>query len=117
MKPLRWLKERVKHKLEHFSKDSIKKFLKENGLAFVVIFVAWEIIEDVLFPLLFIWLGNNVNPWWLSGAPISWLLCLHPVAVPALWWLWLKIRRNKQDSARIFNSGKGVCNEDHTEES
>lgn len=91
------IKIRLSHKLNHFSKDTVKKFLKENGLAFVIIFITWEIIEDILFPLLFIWLGNNVNPWWLTGAPISWILCLHPIAVPALWFLWIKLRGTNKE--------------------
>ena len=50
MKILRWIKDRISHKLEHFSTAKLKKFLKENGLAFVIIFLLWEVIEDVLFP-------------------------------------------------------------------
>jgi hypothetical protein len=72
--------------------------LKEHGMALVIIIVGWEIIEDVLFPALFIWLGHNVNPWFITGAPISWLLCLHPIAVPIIWGLWIKISRRKNES-------------------
>ena len=104
-----WIRDKVTHKLEHYSKEKIKKFFKENGLAFVVIFIVWEIIEDVLFPLLFIWLGNNVNPWWHTGAPISWLLCLHPVAVPALWWVWIRLRGSNKKNTHVC----GDCNEDN----
>jgi len=74
-----------------------KNLLKEHGWALLIIFVAWEIIEDVLFPLVFIWLGNNVNPWFLTGAPIAWLMCLHPIAVPILWGIWIKISKKKVD--------------------
>jgi len=38
-----------------------------------------------------LWLGKNVNPWFLTGAPISWLLCLHPVVVPITFAAWIKI--------------------------
>lgn len=96
MKFLRWAYERLKHKLMHFHPTHLMDTLKEHGLALVVIFVVWEIIEDILFPILFIWLGNNVNPWFITGAPISWLMCLHPVVVPIAWGAWIKIsRRNK----------------------
>jgi|TARA_Y100000310_G_scaffold217092_1_gene218179 hypothetical protein len=75
--------------------------IMEHGIALVVIIVAWEIIEDILLPVLFIWLGKNVNPWFLTGAPISWLLCLHPIAVPVLWALWIKIsRRDDEESVQ-----------------
>ena len=95
-KALRWAWHRLKHKLEHFRLSRLMDILKEHGLALVVIMVGWEIIEDLLFPLLFVWLGKNVNPLFLAGAPVSWLLCLHPVAVPILWGIWIKIsRRNK----------------------
>ena len=95
MRFFRWLKHRVTHKFEHFSAAKLKKFLKENGLAFVVIFVAWEIIEDVLFPLLFIFLGNYVHPAFYAGAPAAWLLCVHWLAVPLMWGWWLKIKGKK----------------------
>jgi hypothetical protein len=106
-----WIKHRISHKIDHYSKEKIKDFLTKNGLAFVVIFLLWEIIEDVLFPLTFIWLGNNVNPWFLTGAPISWILCLHPIAVPALWWLWIKMKKTD----RKIEHDCGVCDEDNRE--
>jgi len=92
---LRWVCHRIKHKLEHFRPSRLMDTLKEHGLALVLIIIIWEIIEDVLFPVLFIWLGHNVNPWFITGAPISWLLCLHPIAVPIMWAGWIKIRRNR----------------------
>jgi hypothetical protein len=101
MKILKNLWHRVTHKLHHFKWSHFKNILKEHGLAFLIIFIVWEIVEDVLFPLLFIWLGNNVNPWFLTGAPISWLLCLHPIAVPVMWAIWVKISRRKNESKDI----------------
>ncbi len=95
-----WLSHRVRHKVSHFSPSRLLDTLKEHGLALVIIIVAWEIIEDVLFPVLFIWLGHNVNPWFITGAPISWLLCLHPIAVPVMWSVWIKMSGRK-DEKRI----------------
>jgi len=92
---LRWIYHRIKHKLSHLHPSKLVDTLKEHGLALVVIIIAWELIEDVLFPLLFIWLGHNVNPWFITGAPISWLLCLHPIAVPIIWGIWIKVRKDK----------------------
>ena len=94
---LRWLKHRITHKFEHFSAAKLKKFLKENGLAFVVIFVAWEIIEDVLFPVLFIFLGNHVHPAFYAGAPAAWILCLHWLAVPIMWGVWLRLKGKRDE--------------------
>ena len=91
----KWVKERIRHKLHHFRPSKLMDILVEHGMALLVIVVLWEIIEDVLFPLLFIWLGHNVNPWFITGAPISWLLCLHPIAVPVMWGVWVKISRRK----------------------
>ena len=98
MKILKGLWHRFTHKLGHFKWSYAKKLLKEHGLAFLVIFIIWEIIEDIMFPLLFIWLGRNVNPWFLTGAPISWLLCVHPIAVPIIWAMWIKISRRTNES-------------------
>ena len=101
MRVLRWLRHRIGHKLEHLKPGHLMDTLVEHGLALVVIVIIWEIIEDILFPLFFIWLGKNVNPWFLTGAPLSWLLCFHPIAVPILWALWIKIsRRNDEKSVQ-----------------
>ena len=61
LKPFRWLKHKIKHKLEHYSLAHFKELLRRHGLALLIIFIVWEIIEDILFPALFIWLGNNVK--------------------------------------------------------
>ena len=90
----KWIKHRIAHKMEHYSVAKLKKFLKENGLAFVIIFIGWEIIEDVIFPVLFVFLGNTVHPAFYAGAPASILLCFHWLAIPILWGLWVKISKN-----------------------
>ena len=95
-RPFRWMVHRIKHKMHHFSIDALKKMLRQHGLALVVIFLVWELLEDVLFPLLFIWMGNEVSPWFLGLAPVSWLLCLHPIAVPILWGVWIKISKKEE---------------------
>ena len=95
---MKWLVHRIKHKLEHYKIKNIKKDLLRYGTAFVIIFIAWEIIEDVLFPLLFLWLGAEVHPWFLTGAPISWILCLHPVAVPVIWTVYIKLSGRVNDT-------------------
>jgi hypothetical protein len=89
---LNWFKDRVGHKLDHLRWSNIKKTLREHGLALVVIVVGWEIIEDILFPVLFVFLGNNVHPAFYAGAPASLLLCFHWLAVPLMWGLWIKIK-------------------------
>ena len=92
-----WLKHRLSHKLEHFSTESIKKTLKEHGLALVVIIIAWEIIEDVLFPILFAVLGKFVHPAFYAGIPAAWILCLHWLAVPIIWGWWIRISKTGVD--------------------
>ena len=102
MRFLKWLWSRITHKLDHLRWSNIKALFKKHGMALVIIFLLWEIIEDVAFPMLFIWLGNNVNPWFLSGAPISWLLCVHPIAVPILWGFWLWISKTDTTEAEKY---------------
>ena len=92
MKFLSWINGRLSHKLEHFKWKNIKKTFKEHGLALVVIIIGWEIIEDVLFPLLFIFLGNHVHPAFYAGAPAAWLLCVHWLAVPLMLGWWIKFK-------------------------
>lgn len=86
-------KHRISHKLEHIKPSNLLDILAKHGLALVVIIVVWEIIEDVLFPILFIWMGNNIHPVFFAGAPAAWLVCLHWLVVPLTWSAWMKIRR------------------------
>ena len=93
----RWVKERLAHKLEHLKWSNIKSTMKEHGLALVVIIVGWEIVEDVVFPLLFVLLGNYVHPAFYAGAPASLLLCVHWLAVPILWGWWISYSGKELD--------------------
>ena len=88
-----WLKHRIHHKLEHFSLEELKKVVVEGGLPLLLITLGWEIIEDVLFPVIFMTLGSCVHPVFYAGVPVSWALCLHWLAVPILWGLWVKYRK------------------------
>ena len=92
MKIFRWVTHQLRHKLSHLSFVSLKKTMKEHGLALVVIIVGWEIVEDVVFPVLFVFLGNHVHPAFYAGAPASLLLCFHWLAVPLMWGWWVKIK-------------------------
>jgi len=94
---IKWLKTRISHKLDNFSKEKLKVFLRKNGIAFVIIFVGWEIIEDVVFPIIFGALGNYVHPAFYAGIPASLILCFHWLAIPILWGVWLKLT-NKPDT-------------------
>lgn len=96
-KSFEWLKHRVTHKIEHVTWASLKETFKKHGLALVVIIVLWEIIEDILFPALFIFLGNTVHPGFYAGAPAAWILCLHWLAVPLMWGAWIRLRGKKED--------------------
>ena len=93
-----WITHRLKHKLEHVKLTRLIDTLKEHGLALVIIIVGWEIIEDVLFPLLFIWMGKHIHPVFYGGAPAAWLLCLHWLAVPLICGLWIKITQKNIDT-------------------
>ena len=90
-----WIKSRLSHKVESFSCKKIKRFLKENGLAFVIIFIGWEIVEDIVFPIIFGFLGNYIHPAFYVGIPASIILCFHWLAIPILWGLYLKFKGEK----------------------
>ena len=104
MKMVKWIKDRVAHKLQNFSWANIKKIFRENGLALVVIIVGWEIVEDVVFPVIFALLGNYVHPAFYTGIPAAWLLCLHWLAVPILWGWWIKMsKKGDSENDRLQN--------------
>ena len=101
MRHLRWLKDRLSHKLDHLKWKNIKKTFKEHGLALVIIIVGWEIAEDVIFPVLFVFLGNHVHPAFYAGAPASLLLCFHWIMVPVLWGWWIKVSGKEGEVSEI----------------
>ena len=95
MRAIRWIRDRLSHKLDHFRWGSIKRTMKKHGLALVIIIIGWEIVEDVVFPVLFVLLGNHVHPAFYAGAPASLLLCFHWLAIPLIWGAWIKIKGKK----------------------
>jgi hypothetical protein len=109
MKMVKWIKDRVAHKLQNFSWANIKKIFRENGLALVVIIVGWEIVEDVVFPVIFALLGNYVHPVFFTGIPVAWIVCLHWLMVPLLWGWWIKIKKSDEK----LDHDCGGCNENH----
>ena len=92
MKPYRWVKQRIGHKLSHFKLDSIKQTFRENGLALVVIIIGWEIVEDVIIPAICAVMGKYIHPAFYAGIPAAWIICLHWLMVPVLWGVWIKIK-------------------------
>ena len=105
MKILKWIKQRLSHKLEHLKWSNIKKLFRENGLALVVIIVGWEIIEDVLFPVIFGLLGKYVHPAFFAGIPVAWIVCLHWLMVPVLWSIWIKIKKSNGEGRLEHDCG------------
>ena len=109
MKLYNWIKQRFSHKLSHFKWSNIKKTLRENGLALVIIIIAWEIIEDIVFPAIFALLGNYVHPIFFAGIPASLIICLHWFMVPVLWGIWIKVKGGKD---KKLPNDCGGCHED-----
>tara|TARA_A100001011_G_scaffold301296_1_gene314794 strand:+ start:84 stop:419 length:336 start_codon:yes stop_codon:yes gene_type:complete len=105
MKMFKWIRHRLSHKLENLKWSSIKKIFRENGLALVVIIVGWEIVEDVLFPIIFALLGNYVHPVFFTGIPVAWIVCLHWFMVPVLWGAWIKIKKSKKAEKLEYDCG------------
>tara|TARA_B100000085_G_C18419327_1_gene462010 strand:+ start:491 stop:754 length:264 start_codon:yes stop_codon:yes gene_type:complete len=70
----------------------MKRTMRENGLALLVIIIGWEIVEDVVFPAIFAVLGKYVHPGFYAGIPAAWIVCLHWFMVPILWGIWIKFK-------------------------
>lgn len=90
-----WLLNKIKDKFKLLSLKNIKTMLKEHGLALVIIVVGWELVEDIIFPLIFASLGRYVDPLWYAAVPASLLICLHWFMVPLLWGFWMRISNKK----------------------
>ena len=109
MRFIKWIKKRLSHKLEHIKWSNVKKMFKDHGLALVVIIVGWEIVEDVVFPIIFAILGKYVHPAFFAGIPAAWIICLHWFMVPFIWGIWIKIK--KEDSTKKTVNDCGSCDE------
>lgn len=91
-----WAYKQMKHKLHHLELEHLKKDLKEGGIALIVIIITWEIIEDILLPVLFGAMGHYIHPVFYVGIPVAWLMCFHWLVVPILWGLWMKYRKQSK---------------------
>ena len=78
--------------------------MKEHGLALLVITIVWEIIEDIVFPVIFYYLGKHINPIFYTMIPASLILCVHWLVVPFTWGLWIKIKNKKKRWLIYINS-------------
>ena len=105
--PFKWVSKRILHKFENFKWASIRKTFRENGLALVVIIVGWEIVEDVVFPIIFAVLGKYVHPAFFAGIPAAWIICLHWLMVPLLWGAWVKVKKSNEK----LDHSCGGCND------
>ena len=105
MMMIKQIKEKIAHKLSFWKKENFKKIIVEYGMPFLVILVGLEIFEDILFPAVCYWLGQWF-PAFYALIPVSWILCLHPVAVPILWWIYIKFWGDK-------NKKQYECGHDH----
>ena len=102
-----WARQRISHKLQHLKPSNLFDILSRHGVALVVIIVAWEIIEDIVFPIIFAVLGNYVHPVFFAGIPASLLLCFHWIAVPLIWGLWMKM--SNQNKLEDHEGDHGCC--------
>ena len=88
--------QRLKCKFKDLSLTNLKQILKEHGLALLVITIIWEIIEDIVFPVIFYYLGKHINPIFYTMIPASLILCVHWLVVPFTWGLWIKKKNKKK---------------------
>lgn len=110
---IKWIKDRLSHKLEHLKWDNIKNTFREHGTALVVIIIGWEIIEDIIFPLIFAFLGNNVHPGFYAGIPASLIICVHWLMVPLLWGFWIKYSGQKDSNIDISSCDHNCDSDSH----
>jgi|18_taG_2_1085343.scaffolds.fasta_scaffold198515_2 hypothetical protein len=77
----------LKHTFLFWKPSNLKKMFLQHGIAFLSAIIIWEIIEDIIFPMLMMFLGDTLNPMFYTIAPVTWFLCLHPIGVPVIWGL------------------------------
>ncbi len=83
-----------KHKIEFWKPGSLKNIMLKYGLPFMIILIVWELIEDLVLPFLYYQLGTHIHPIFFSLIPFTLVICLHPIVVPILWFIWTKFKIN-----------------------
>ena len=87
----------------------LKKKIFDYGLPLVIIFIFWEVIEDIFIPYAFYLLGENVNEAFYAFIPASFFVCLHWITVPLTFFIYLKItgknpqKKTKKKRLRSLN--------------
>ncbi len=105
-KMIKKLKEKISHKLSFWKKEKFKEIIVEYGVPFLVILIGWEIFEDIVFPAFCYWMGQYF-PAFYALIPVSWIMCFHPVAVPILWWVYVRFWGSNQKKAPECSSCDG----------
>ena len=69
---------KLKRKVDSWRWSHLKDLWVKYGLPFLIIFIAWEIVEDVVFPAIFYLLGTHVNEAFYVGITRSLGFMLAP---------------------------------------
>jgi hypothetical protein len=89
------LKHAINHRLSFWTWNAIKAKFKTYGVPFLIIFILWEIFEDVIFPAICWMLGTYYDPVFYAGIPVLWIVCVHPIAVPLIFSIYCWFTRSK----------------------
>ena len=103
------LKRAIEHRVGFWNSKNLKSVILKHGKALLIIFIVWEIIEDIIFPAIAYLLGNYVNPAFYAAMPVAWLFCLHPVAVPLIWAVYCKMSGNNLEADKVKETAKDMC--------
>lgn len=101
-----YIKRNILHKIAFWKIKNLRGKIKKYGLPLLVIFIAWEILEDIIFPYIAYLLGESVHPGFYTLMPIAWIACLHPIAVPAIFWIYLKVTKKKDLAKEVTDECK-----------
>jgi len=102
-------KRAINHRVQFWTFSNLKSVILKHGKALLIIFIVWEIIEDVLFPAMAYLLGKYVDPSFYAVMPVAWLFCLHPVAVPIIWAVYCKMSGKKNTSEEVKKLADDAC--------
>lgn len=78
----------TEHSKKFWRWSYFQPFLKKYGMAFVIIMIISEIIEDGVLPGAMGFLGAHISPVFYLFIPLPWLFCLNTIFVPILFSLY-----------------------------
>lgn len=101
---IQYINNTVRHKAAFWKLKNLKDKLVEYGPTFLIILIIVELIEHIGLPILFYYLGNNINEFFYVLIPAPLVICLHFITAPIIFFIYITFfKKPKKKKVRLTN--------------